>query len=52
MTFKVISDNFKDGDYLSDDFILSADFGHGCAGRNISPHLKLSGAPEGTKVSR
>ena len=49
MTFTVISNSFKDGDYLSNDLILSADFRHGCAGGNISPHLKWSGAPERTK---
>lgn len=49
MSFNVISNSFKDGDYLSNNLILSADFGHGCAGGNISPHLKWSGAPEGTK---
>ena len=49
MTFTVASDSFKDGDYLPSDFILSSDFGFGCAGRNRSPHLKWSGPPEGTK---
>jgi len=49
MAFTVISNSFKDGDYLPNDFILSADFGFGCAGGNKSPHLKWSGAPEGTK---
>jgi phosphatidylethanolamine-binding protein (PEBP) family uncharacterized protein len=49
MTFTVTSNSFKDGDYLPSDFILSSDFGFGCAGRNRSPHLKWSGAPEGTK---
>ena len=49
MAFTIISNSFKDGDYLSKDFILSADFGFGCAGRNTSPHLKWSGAPAGTK---
>jgi len=49
MAFSVISNSFKDGDYLRSDFILSADFGFGCAGGNKSPHLKWSGAPEGTK---
>ena len=49
MTFTVASNSFKDGDYLPNDFILSSDFGFGCAGRNRSPHLKWSGAPEGTK---
>jgi Raf kinase inhibitor-like YbhB/YbcL family protein len=49
MTFIVTSKSFKDGDYLPNDFILSADFGFGCAGGNRSPHLKWSGAPAGTK---
>src|SRR5580693_6460806 len=49
MTFTVASNSFKDGDYLPGDFILSSDFGFGCAGRNRSPHLKWSGAPAGTK---
>ena len=49
MVFAIISNSFKDGDYLPDDFILSADFGFGCAGGNKSPHLKWSGAPAGTK---
>ncbi len=49
MAFSVTSNSFKDGDYLRSDFVLSADFGFGCAGDNKSPHLKWSGAPEGTK---
>jgi Raf kinase inhibitor-like YbhB/YbcL family protein len=49
MAFAVSSNSFKDGDYLGKDFILSADFGFGCAGGNQSPHLKWSGAPAGTK---
>jgi Raf kinase inhibitor-like YbhB/YbcL family protein len=49
MAFTVISNSFKDGDYLPKDFILSADFGFGCAGGNKSPHLKWSDAPSGTK---
>ena len=49
MTFKVVSNSFKDGDYLPMDHILSQDFGFGCAGGNKSPHLAWSGAPEGTK---
>jgi Raf kinase inhibitor-like YbhB/YbcL family protein len=49
MTFSVSSDSFKDGDYLGKDFVLSSDFGFGCAGGNKSPHLKWSGAPAGTK---
>src|SRR3954462_9865871 len=49
MTFAVTSDSFRDGDYLGQDHILSADYGFGCAGGNRSPHLRWSGAPEGTK---
>ena len=49
MTFAVTSNSFKDGDYLAKDYILSSDFGFGCAGGNQSPHLKWSGAPAGTK---
>jgi len=49
MAFKVTSNSFKDGDYLPKDHILSADFGFGCAGGNSSPHLKWSGAPDGTR---
>lgn len=49
MAFTVTSNSFKDGDYLAKEHILSADFGFGCAGGNISPHLKWSGAPAGTK---
>jgi Raf kinase inhibitor-like YbhB/YbcL family protein len=49
MAFTVVSNSFKDGDYLGKDHILSANFGFGCAGGNISPHLKWSGAPADTK---
>jgi len=49
MGFTVTSNSFKDGDYLPNDFILSADFGFGCAGGNKSPHLRWSDAPAGTK---
>jgi Raf kinase inhibitor-like YbhB/YbcL family protein len=49
MAFTVKSNSFKDGDYLAADHILSADFGFGCAGRNLSPHLAWSEAPTGTK---
>jgi len=49
MTFTVKSNSFKDGDYLGQAHILSADFGFGCAGGNQSPHLSWSGAPAGTK---
>ena len=35
MAFTVISNSLKDGDYLLNDFILSADFGFGCAASEV-----------------
>jgi Raf kinase inhibitor-like YbhB/YbcL family protein len=49
MAFTVSSNSFKDGDYLKLTHVVSADAGFGCAGENVSPHLKWSGAPAGTK---
>ena len=49
MAMRLVSDNFKDGDYLSPDHILSADYGFGCAGGNRSPHLRWVDSPEGAK---
>jgi hypothetical protein len=49
MAFTVLSNSFKDGDYLPNDFVLSADFGFGCTGGNKSPHLQWSRAPADTK---
>jgi Raf kinase inhibitor-like YbhB/YbcL family protein len=46
---KLISDSFKDGDYLDQAHILSSDYGFGCAGGNQSPHLKWEDAPAGTR---
>ncbi|MFI5281197.1 MAG: YbhB/YbcL family Raf kinase inhibitor-like protein [Gemmatimonadales bacterium] len=43
------SDSFKDGDYLKQEHVLSADYGFGCSGANKSPHLRWEGAPAGTK---
>lgn len=43
MTFTVASNSFKDGDYLPNDFILSSDFGFGCAGRNRSQYAGEGG---------
>jgi Raf kinase inhibitor-like YbhB/YbcL family protein len=48
-TMTLTSANFNDGDYLSQDLILSADFGFGCSGGNKSPELAWSGASDGTK---
>ena len=49
MTFTVSSNSFKDGDYLKMTHVVSADAGFGCAGDNVSPHLKWSGAPASAK---
>ena len=49
MTMSLRSDSFEDGDYLAQEFVLSEDYGFGCAGENRSPHLAWSSAPEGTK---
>lgn len=43
------SDSFKDGDYLGQQHVLSAEYGFGCGGGNKSPHLEWDGAPAGTK---
>lgn len=47
--FSLSSADFKDGDYLPMDHVLSADFGFGCSGGNLSPALEWSNPPEGTK---
>jgi len=49
MSFKVTSPDFHDGDYLALDHVLSASYGFGCAGGNVSPGLSWEGAPAGTK---
>jgi len=49
MSFKLSSQSFRDGDYLSEAHIFSKEFGFGCAGGNQSPHLTWSGTPSGTK---
>ena len=49
MALTLRSDSFSDGDYLAADHVLSADYGFGCGGGNVSPHLAWSGAPEGTR---
>ena len=46
---ELTSNDFKDGDYLSQEHVLSEDFGFGCGGSNQSPHLRWSGAPAGTR---
>lgn len=49
MVMVLTSANFKDGDYLNNDHILSEAYGFGCAGGNASPQLSWRGAPEGAK---
>ena len=49
MALTLSSDSFKDGDYLAMEHVLSAGYGFGCAGGNNSPHLRWTGAPEGTR---
>src|ERR1700737_4959086 len=46
---QLTSASFRDGDYLAMDHVLSAEYGFGCSGGNVSPHMAWSGAPEGTK---
>jgi len=48
MGLTLTSNSFKDGDYLGQAHILSADYGFGCGGGNTSPHLRWDGAPAGT----
>jgi Raf kinase inhibitor-like YbhB/YbcL family protein len=49
MPLTLSSDSFKEGEFLGIDHVMSADFGFGCDGGNKSPHLRWSGAPEGTR---
>ena len=39
----------SDGGVMKDEQVLSAEYGFGCKGGNISPSLSWSGAPSGTK---
>jgi Raf kinase inhibitor-like YbhB/YbcL family protein len=49
MALVLTSNSFKEGDTLTNDHILSANFGFGTDGGNKSPHLAWTGAPAGTK---
>lgn len=49
MPLKLLSEDFKDGDYLDAKHLLAAEYGFGCDGGNQSPELNWSGAPAGTK---
>jgi Raf kinase inhibitor-like YbhB/YbcL family protein len=43
------SDDFAEGETLAMRHVLSHAYGFGCAGDNLSPHLRWSGAPVDTK---
>ena len=49
MALILTSENFKDGDYLGNDHVLSAAYGFGCDGGNLSPQFSWTGVPEGTQ---
>ena len=49
MALTLTSTSFNDGDYLANDHILSAVYGFGCEGGNLSPQFSWSGAPDGTQ---
>jgi Raf kinase inhibitor-like YbhB/YbcL family protein len=49
MALTLTSDTFKDGDYLGAEQVMAAEYGFGCTGGNVSPHLRWDGAPAGTK---
>jgi Raf kinase inhibitor-like YbhB/YbcL family protein len=47
--FTLSSADFKDGDYLESELVLSADYGFGCSGGNRSPQLSWGDPPAGTQ---
>lgn len=49
MTMTLTSENFREGELLGVEHVLSEAYGFGCNGGNQSPQLSWSGAPEGTK---
>ncbi|PON17604.1 YbhB/YbcL family Raf kinase inhibitor-like protein [Candidatus Entotheonella serta] len=49
MALTLTSASFQDGDYLSNDHVLSAAYGFGCDGGNLSPQFSWTGVPDGTK---
>ena len=49
MALKLTSNSFNDGDYLGTDHVMASEYGFGCAGGNVSPHLRWEGAPAGVK---
>ncbi len=49
MSLILTSESFAEGDYLDHKHLLSAAYGFGCAGDNLSPQLSWTGAPPDTK---
>jgi Raf kinase inhibitor-like YbhB/YbcL family protein len=49
MSLILTSESFKEGEYLGQEHVLSAAYGFGCEGGNLSPQLSWSGAPADTK---
>lgn len=49
MALALTSENFRQGDYLGQEHVLSEAYGFGCKGENRSPQLAWQGAPPGTR---
>ena len=49
MALIVTSENFKEGDMLGPQHVLSEAYGFGCMGNNLSPQLAWRGAPANTQ---
>jgi Raf kinase inhibitor-like YbhB/YbcL family protein len=49
MTLTLASTNFKEGELLGIDHVLSEAYGFGCTGANLSPQLSWTGTPAGTE---
>jgi len=43
------SESFRDGEYMPHEHALSAAYGFGCDGGNVSPHLAWDDPPDGTR---
>lgn len=49
MALTLTSENFRQGDYLGQEHVLSEAYGFGCKGGNLSPQLAWQGTPPGTR---
>lgn len=49
MSFRLTSKDFSEGELLGHTHVLSAAYGFGCDGKNVSPQLSWHDAPEGTQ---